>query len=91
MKLLRYWGKGVELIFIDEASVNTWTKTGKVWVPADRPFSMMLVPSRGENVQLQGAISNRQREFRWHVATEGNDTWSFLDFLQSIEGWPLDP
>ena len=68
LELWDYWqDPEVELVFIDEASCSSWTKCGRCWIDSSKPFYLKLAPNRGKSVQVQGAISNRQREFKYGV------------------------
>ena len=85
-KLDRYWEDGKEIVFIDECTAHAWTKAGRVWMEATRPFFISLAHTKGSSCQIQGAISNRQPQFKFSVLQEkgGNNAHSFLAFLVSI-------
>ena len=70
LKLLKLFEDDVEVIFIDECTWNPWRKHIKMWMnPAD-PFHLDLTPNKKNEkagVAILGAISNKQREFKWAV------------------------
>ena len=58
--LLEYNNRSVEIIYIDECTVNLWQKPGRVWIPKDHPFKVRLATGRGEGVTIMGAITSKR-------------------------------
>jgi hypothetical protein len=71
---------GCEIIYIDECTCNPWNKDIKMWVNRDDPFHLDLAPDRKDergSVAVLGAISNKQREFKWIASSLGNRAETF--------------
>ena len=54
------------------------------------PFYVNLAPTRGKGVQMQGAISSKQKLTMWRASKEGNNTGTFLRFVKSLSPWLVD-
>ena len=100
LQLLHYCMLGDEVVFIDECTCNLWQNNLKTWQPQrssqvhqSESFHVGLCSTRGTGVSVQGAISNKDRVFRWRIDTEdddegpgikGNNYASFLQFIQEL-------
>ena len=91
LRLLRHWDAGAEIIFVDESTSNAWMRGNqKSWMLPGQPIFLRLAPSSGQSQAIQGAISNKQRQFLWAVS-DGNCGEPFQQFVRKIAAWAKDP
>lgn len=93
IKLSELGQNDFELIFVDETTMHPWRKYIKMWMLPSDHFLLDLTPNRNNekaSVGVLGAISNKQKNFKW-VVSHKNNLESMLDFLDSLVTWTLDP
>ena len=78
---------GREIIYIDETSTNLWEFKSKIWQPRNTilPMSYILPKTRGSNVTIIGAITNKKTNIFYHIGETTNieNFFEFLDMLES--------
>ena len=77
---------GREIIYIDETSTNLWEFKSKIWQPRNTilPMSYILPKTRGSNVTVIGAITNKKSNIFYHIG-ETTNIQNFLEFLEMLE------
>jgi hypothetical protein len=84
-KIVEYYYRGLEIIYIDECSTHLWEKKNKVWVPRAGNVNIKLPTSRKESVTVIGAISSKSDKLYYCFcnSTNRHDVLFFFEGLNS--------
>ena len=56
------------------------------------PIRQYIRKTKGSNVSVYGALSSKQRGFKWYATKESSNAVGFLFFLKwHVIDWPRDP
>ena len=74
-----------EILYIDETSTNLWELKNKIWQPRNPiiPMSYTLQKTRGSNVAVIGAISNKESRIYYKIG-ETTNIDNFFEFLMML-------
>ena len=61
-------------MYFDEASTHLWETRTSIWQSKCKNLKIAIPPNRGSSVTMMGAISNKDKFFRFYIAPEGTGT-----------------
>ena len=75
-----------EILYIDETSTNLWELKSKIWQPRNLiiPMSYTLPKTRGSNVTVIVAISNKELRIYYKIGETTNIN-NFFEFLIMLD------
>ena len=57
--LIVKFNSGKEIWYLDETTVNLWTRRVKTWMHKSKPIKFQLAEDRGSSITVNGAISSK--------------------------------